>query len=432
MLTKEQNDTLTHIGVGTPMGEMMRRYWIPALLDSELPEPDGEPRTIFLLGEELVAFRQTDGQIGVVGARCAHRRAHLFFGRNEDCGLRCVYHGWKYDLNGQCIDMPNEPAESNFKDRVRIPAYPTYETGGVIWVYMGPPAKQPAPPHFEWTQVEEPFRSVTKVHQECNWLQGLEGGIDSSHTNFLHGIPPHKRWSAEDSNPMARARSYSLAPKIEVVPTEYGYTYAGIRPMGEEGNFVRAYHWIAPWTQLRPGASDGEPLVHGHFWVPMDDHNTMVWNFTYTFGQHPLNDDEKKQAGLGNVLGEDVDATTFRSYANASNNYLIDRQVQKNDTYTGIPGTNTQDRAIQETMGPIADRTLERLGTADRAIITARRQLLAAVAAMQAEGADPPGADDSYYKLRSVQSVLPKDAHWLEQLKPRLFQLEEQPLGSTP
>jgi phenylpropionate dioxygenase-like ring-hydroxylating dioxygenase large terminal subunit len=280
MLTKEQNDTLTHIGVGTPMGEMMRRYWIPALLDSELPEPDGEPRTIFLLGEELVAFRQTDGQIGVVGARCAHRRAHLFFGRNEDCGLRCVYHGWKYDLNGQCIDMPNEPAESNFKDRVRIPAYPTYETGGVIWVYMGPPAKQPAPPHFEWTRVEEPFRSVTKVHQECNWLQGLEGGIDSSHTNFLHGIPPHKRWSAEDSNPMARARSYSLAPKIEVVPTEYGYTYAGIRPMGEEGNFVRAYHWIAPWTQLRPGASDGEPVLHCHVWVPMDDHNTMGCNFT--------------------------------------------------------------------------------------------------------------------------------------------------------
>jgi hypothetical protein len=172
-----------------------------------------------------------------------------------------------------------------------------------------------------------------------------------------------------------------------------------------------------------------EPMVHGHFWVPMDDHNTMVWNFSYTYGATPLDEDEKKQAGLGNVMGEDVDPRTFRSYANASNNYLIDREVQKNDTYTGIKGTNTQDRAVQETMGPIADRTLERLGTADRAIITARRQLLAAIKAME-EGADPPGADDSYYKLRSVQGVMAKDAHWLDELKARLFQLEEQTAGA--
>jgi phenylpropionate dioxygenase-like ring-hydroxylating dioxygenase large terminal subunit len=430
MLTKEQNETLTRVGPGTPMGEMMRRYWIPALLDYEVAEPDGEPAILNLLGEELVAFRQTDGQIGVVGARCAHRRAHLFFGRNEDCGLRCVYHGWKYDINGQCIDMPNEPVESNFKDKVRIPAYPAYETGGVVWVYMGPPEKQPPPPLFEWTQVEEPYRSVTKVIQESNWLQGLEGGIDSSHTNFLHGIPPHKQYSAEDPSVMNRARRISMAPVIQVVPTDYGYTYAGIRTLGDEGNYVRAYHWIAPWTQLRPGSMDGQPTVHGHFWVPMDDYNTMVWNFTYTFGEKPLNEHEKKQAGLGNVLGEDVDAKTFRSFANARNNYLIDREVQKNETYTGITGTNTQDRAIQETMGPIADRTLERLGTADRAIITARRQLLAAVKAMQEEGADPPGADDSYYRLRSIQDVLPKDSHWLNELKARLFQLEEAAAGA--
>src|SRR5438067_3484570 len=279
MLTDEQNETLTRVGAGTPMGELMRRFWIPTLLDWELPEPDCPPVEVRLLGEDLVAFRQTDGKVGMVSAYCAHRRANLFWGRNEENGIRCVYHGWKFDLTGRCIDMPSEPETSNFKDKVQIPAYPTHEVGGVVWTYMGPPAKKPAPPLFEWTQVPPTHRAMSKVIQECNWLQALEGGIDSSHINFLHGgQPPGKR---NDTNTvMGRAREVSLAPEIEVVPTDYGYTYAGIRPMGEEGNYVRGYHWIAPWTQLRPG---GETGTSSHMWIPIDDYKTMVYNIHWTF-----------------------------------------------------------------------------------------------------------------------------------------------------
>jgi len=430
MLTQEQNDTLTRVGPGTPMGNMMRRYWIPALLDWEVSEPDGEPVIINLLGEELVAFRQTDGRIGVVEARCAHRRAHLFFGRNEDCGLRCIYHGWKFDITGQCVDMPNEPEISNFKDKVRIAAYPTYETGGIVWVYMGPSENEPPPPLFDWTQVEEGHRTCMKVIQECNWLQGLEGGIDSTHTSFLHGIPPHKRY--DGSTVMGRARNVSMSADIQVVPTDYGYTYAGIRDMGDDKHYVRGYHWVAPWTQLRPdgGMNSGRaPGVHGHFWVPMDDYRTMVWNFGYTLGDEPLDEEEKNQAGLGNSYDLDVDRKTFQSFKNASNNWMIDREDQKNNSYTGIKGTNTQDRMVQETMGPILDRTLERLGTADRAIITARRILLNGVRRVE-DGGDPPGVSPTYYNLRAVQRVIPKSSHWLEAMKGALYEGEVEPVAA--
>jgi phthalate 4,5-dioxygenase oxygenase subunit len=424
MLTQEQNETLTRTSAGTPMGDLMRRYWIPVLLDWELSEPDGPPVMVTLLGEELVAFRQTDGRVGLVAAHCAHRRAHLFYGRNEEDGIRCVYHGWKFDISGQCVDMPNEPEVSRFRDRVRIPAYSTYEAGGVIWAYMGPKEKQPAPPLYEWTQVPQSFRTCTKVVQECNWLQAFEGGIDSSHINFLHGGKPPAA-ALDTSTVMGRARSVSLATDVQVVPTDYGYAYAGIRTMADEGDYVRAYHWIAPWTQLRPNQLNAsKPRISGHMWVPIDDYNTMVWNFSYTFGKEELTERERTQEGTGNAFGPEVDPVTFRSFQTAANHYQIDRQEQKTRTYSGIKGTNTQDRAVQEGMGRIADRTLERLGTADRAIITSRRQLLQAVRSVQ-EGNDPPGVAPTYYKLRSIEKVLPKGSNWLEAMAPYIFQLED-------
>jgi phenylpropionate dioxygenase-like ring-hydroxylating dioxygenase large terminal subunit len=407
------------------MGELMRRYWVPALFSWEVPEPDCPPVTVKLLGEELVAFRDTNGVVGVVGARCAHRRAHLFWGRNEECGIKCVYHGWKFDIEGRCTDMPSEPEESNFKDKVRIPAYPTHEAGGVVWAYMGPPERRPAPPLFEWTQVPEEHLGISKIWQQCNWLQALEGGIDTVHTNFLHGgLPPGRRH--DDNTVAGRARNTSLAPQVEVVPTDYGYVYAGIRTMGDEGNYVRAYHWVLPWYQLRPLQTNSpKPRVSGHIWVPMDDENTMVYNWTYTFGQEPLDERERRLTGSGNELYADIDVeNNFRSVRNADNRYLIDRELQRTETYSGITGLNTQDRAIQESMGEIADRTLERLGTTDRAIINARRTLLKAIKTVQ-DGGDPPGASPTYYKLRSIEKVLPKDVSWFDAMKAELFQLEE-------
>ena len=153
MLNREENEIIVHTGPGTPMGEVMRRYWLPALLSWELDEPDGTPVRVKLVGEELIAFKDTDGKVGLLDNYCPHRRASLFFGRNEECGLRCVYHGWKFDIEGNCVDMPSEPAESNFKDKVKIKSYPCLDMGGVIWTYMGPSEKQPPPPKFEWTQV---------------------------------------------------------------------------------------------------------------------------------------------------------------------------------------------------------------------------------------------------------------------------------------
>jgi nitrite reductase/ring-hydroxylating ferredoxin subunit len=434
MLTLEQSETLTRVGPGTGMGNLMRRYWVPAVLSWELADADSEPLMVRLLGEDLVAFRQTDGRVGLIGARCAHRRAHLFYGRNEENGLRCVYHGWKFDVAGQCVDMPNEPDASNFKDKVRIPAYPTYECGGVVWCYMGPAEKQPAPPLFEWTQVPPTHRGMSKVVQECNWLQALEGGIDSSHTNYLHsGLPPGKRHN--DNDPMGRARNNSGAVTVEVVPTDYGYSYAGLRDMGNEvTNFVRAYHWIMPWYQIRPG---GESSCNGHMWVPMDDENTMVFNLNWTWPEAPARAnlptgelpiykrDAMEPVGGGNEFVADVDIEhNFYSLRNAENKYLIDRELQRNETYTGITGINVQDRAVQESMGATADRTLERLGTTDRAIINARRTLMKAIKIVQ-DGGDPPGVAPTYYKLRSIQHVLPKEAVWFEALKAELFQLDE-------
>ena len=185
MLSREENELVTRVGEGTPMGNTLRRYWIPALLSREIAEPDGPPTRVRLLGEDLVAFRDSEGRIGLLDELCPHRRASLFFGRNEDCGLRCVYHGWKFDVSGACIDMMNEPEENDFRHKVRLTAYPTAELGGIIWAYLGPVEHMPPLPKFAWTQAPESHRHVTKVIQECNWLQGLEGGIDTSHAPIM-------------------------------------------------------------------------------------------------------------------------------------------------------------------------------------------------------------------------------------------------------
>jgi phenylpropionate dioxygenase-like ring-hydroxylating dioxygenase large terminal subunit len=438
MLTNELNDKLTHVGPGTPMGNLMRRYWVPALLSWEVPEPDSPPVEVRLLGENLVAFRDTQGVVGLVSAYCAHRRVSLFWGRNEESGIRCVYHGWKFDVTGACVDMPSEPASSNFKDKVTIPAYPTHEAGGVVWAYMGPPELRPEPPLFEWTQVPASQRALSKVLQETNWLQALEGGIDTVHSNFLHGgRPPGMKYDTNTAR--GRANNFSTAPILEVVPTDYGYSYAGIRSMGDEGtNYVRAYHLVFPWTQLR---ATGNGRIAGHMWVPIDDYNCMVYNWHYEYEHSELNArsrspsarpidanplwyrDAELMVGAGNDFGFDVDPDDgFRSIRNRTNRYMIDREVQRTENYTGIQGINTQDRAVQESMGYIADRSLERLGTTDRAIITARRLLLQAVEKVE-RGENPPGVAPTYYKLRAIERVLPASAHWFGEMKSDLYQL---------
>jgi phthalate 4,5-dioxygenase len=409
MLTHDDNERVTHVGRGTPMGETMRRYWIPALLAWELPEPDCAPVRVKLLGEELVAFRDTQGRIGLLEERCPHRLASLFLARNEECGLRCVYHGWKFDVEGRCVDMMNEPESLGFAHKIRTTAYPTVEAGGVIWAYLGPADQRPPLPHFAWTQVRPTHLHVSKVIQESNWLQGVEGGIDTSHVPILHRVltADSKRPGFNPNDPFVRGK----APTLELDVTDYGYRYAGIRPLGGGEVHVRAYHFILPFHQIRPGRTGAGHFtaVAGHMWVPMDDVTTMVYNWEYSTTE-PLTDEDRLERRLGNGP-LDVDQTTFRSRRNRANNYLQDRHVQRTETFTGIDGVNAQDRAVQESMGPIVDRSREHLGPADRAVIQARRLLLQAIKTVEA-GGTPPGVESTYYPLQPAEAVTSADADW--------------------
>ena len=415
MLTKEENVLVTRTGPGTPMGDVMRRYWVPAALSSELPEPDGAPLRVQLLGEKLVAFRDTSGKVGLVDEFCAHRRASLFLGRNEESGLRCIYHGWKYDVRGNCLETPTEPAGSSFKDKIHLKAYPTLEMGGLIWAYMGPKEKTPVPPKFEWTQVSETHRHLSKMWQECNWLQALEGAIDTAHASFLH-----RALTPNTTRPGLKGYwERSQTPKLEVDLTDYGYVYAAIRPLGQEEIYVRTYHYVMPFHQFFPSqighagtaAKFKKLMVRGHIFVPINDSNCMVYNWTYTYGENSFTEEEQKE--LDRHIGSSSDERTvdYRKVRNKENNWLIDRQVQKSETYTGIEGINTQDHAIQESMGPIVDRTQEHLGSTDKAIVAARLLLLQAVKAVE-KNADPLGIGSSYYRIRAIEKVLPQGAEW--------------------
>jgi len=421
MLTHEENELITRIGPDTPMGTTMRRYWIPALLAWELPEPDCPPVRVKLLGEDLVAFRDTEGRVGLLDEYCPHRRASLFFGRNEECGLRCVYHGWKFDVSGRCVDMMNEPEELSFKQKIRQPAYPTVEMGGLIWAYMGPPDLMPPLPKFAWTQSPPTHRHVSKVIEECNWLQALEGGIDTSHAPILHRLITTKsaRAGISPANPFVRGK----APALVVDLTDWGYQYAGIRPLDAADMHIRTYHFVLPFHQIRPyQIHGGLPAVAGHIWVPMDDATCMVYNWHHSTTQEPLDEEDRLERRSGNGPHH-VDQTTFRSKASRQNNYLLDRQVQKTETFTGIDGINTQDRGIQESMGAIVDRSKEHLGPADKAIIQARRLLLGAIKDVQA-GHAPRGINPTYYALRASEGVLPRDADWREALTPEMATAE--------
>lgn len=403
MLSREDNDTLCRVGPGTPMGELFRRYWLPALLASELPRPDGDPVRLRLLGEDLVAFRDSSGRVGVLGDHCPHRGASLYFGRNEEHGLRCVYHGWKFDVNGACVDMPNERPESNFRHRVRHASYPAAESGDLVWVYLGPPGLKPELPRFEWATVPSSHRHVAKWLQETNWAQGMEGEIDTSHVSFLH------RFMDPAAAPYTRAVRTALMardgrPKIQLKATDYGFTYGARRTIGDGTYYWRVTQWLLPMYSLIPTA---EYPIQGRAWVPIDDEHT--WTFGYEYNpDRALTPEEVAAIESGETFPPRLIPGTFKPLANKSNDYLIDREKQRTHNYTGIWGVNEQDRSLQESMGPIFDRSREHLGTADLAVIQARRILLQAARDLQ-DGKPPitPYQGD-LYRVRSYDTVDPE------------------------
>jgi phthalate 4,5-dioxygenase len=419
MLSKEDNELVTRVGPGTPMGNLMRQYWLPAMLSSELPHADSDPLRVMLLGERLIAFRDSNGKVGLLHNNCPHRGASLFFGRNEEAGLRCVYHGWKFSTDGTCLDMPNEPAESDFKHKVRAVAYPTRERGGIVWAYMGPRQEPPPLPDLEPNMLPDDQTVLSAVQRECNWLQGLEGDIDTSHLGFLHlgAVQP------EDTRPgtFAYYTVNDRAPRYQVVDTEYGAMYGAYRPGLDGQQYWRFAQFLFPCYAMIPTGVLGLQVL-ARAWVPMDDEHMMFFSMGSQAAQAQMTNVNANRRMVRSRPGEEVVPNTsdwygrFRLAANASNDYRIDRDKQRRrEDFTGIPGIHTQDQAITESMGTIYDRSKERLGTSDVMVIRVRRRLLEAARALEERGLTPPGVDrPEIYGVRSGGAFLPVGADWIE------------------
>jgi phthalate 4,5-dioxygenase oxygenase subunit len=414
MLTHAENELLCRVEGDAPMGQLMRRHWLPALMIEEVREADGTPVRVKLLGEELVAFRNTEGRVGIVGEFCPHRRASLVFGRNEECGLRCIYHGWKVDVDGNVVEMASEPAESRLAEKVKHISYPTQEAGGFVWVYMGPAESMPEFQAPAFAPNPTTKVSIVKMHVPTNWAQILEGAIDSAHSSSLHStdMPPARVESNTVSNDGLWQRpSTDKAPRLQVQLTRYGMRYAAIRrPIFKAAthDYTRITTFIAPITVLIP-PNNKYSLVQ--LSAPMDDTNTMFYFVAWSDGEGI--DQEAFRKLCGAQVGIDVDSD-FRKFRNVANSFKQDRKAMKLGDYTGIRGIPNQDMAMWETMGPIADRSNERLGASDVAIVQFRRLMLDAVRRFQA-GEPAIGTAEqniAHVKLRSFEGVVPKEINW--------------------
>ncbi len=419
MLSRDDNEMLVRVGPGTGMGEFFRLFWIPFLLSKDLVA-DGRPKRVRLLGEDLVAFRASDNTIGLLDHACPHRGAPLAFARNEECGLRCVYHGWKFDIAGRVTDMPAEPARSRFKDNVRLKAYPCRERNGVVWTYMGPEKENLPPlPNFEWNLVSPEQVHVSLRVQECNWMQALEGDIDSAHAAFLHG--------RIDSQGRMKRLLYvrDRRPTFDVMRQEFGLSIAARRAL-EDGNvYWRVNQFVLPFYTLTPPQS-AFPELSGHAWVPIDDENTLVLMFSY----HPneplyektrrLFEDGHKGRETGHpsqgAMRADDASRPYAGYWTSftrENDFKLDYESQLTTWFSGIPGLWVQDAACQSGLGPVYDRTRERLGVSDSGIVMARRVLLEAAKAHRQHGTVPSVVSrPDLSMVRAVALQLTPDESW--------------------
>ena len=417
MTTQGENDLLTRVGPDTPMGTLMRQFWLPACLSSEVLA-DGDPVRLMLLGEKLIAFRDSAGQIGVLDHRCPHRCASLFFGRNEEGGLRCVYHGWKFDTAGNCLDMPNLPAEQDFRHKVKAKAYKVAERGGLVYVYMGERETAPPLPALEATLCPPDETDLYARLRECNWLQALEGDIDTSHFSFLHT----GKVVAEDiaADHPDRFQLLNRAPHYHVQSTDWGTMYAAYRPAQPGHLYYRFAHFVLPFWTLFPNGPLNDNII-AQAWVPMDDTHTMSFNLSWKRRIQPL---EVKRSGEPIPFLDRVDRTLpntadwfgrWRMPGNQGNDYLIDRDAQRTVSYSGIASVFSQDSAVTESMGEISDRTLEHLAPSDRMIVVTRRRLLDAVRAWSENGAIPAVLDNPGMcnGARSGEIIAPAGQPWI-------------------
>ncbi len=399
MLSVLDNELLTRTGAGTPMGRLMRRYWLPVMLSSELPAPDAPPRRVRVMGEDLVGFRDTNGRLGLLAEHCSHRGTSLFYGRNEECGLRCIYHGWKYDVDGNVVDTPAEPGGSKLGPKVKHTAYPCHEVAGLIWAYMGPKEHQPLFPNYLFAEAPPENVWVTKCILECNYLQGLEGEVDSAHLSFLH-----KEWGPDSADDRQGLFQQDTVPSYEIEETDFGLRLVALRAAGPGEQYVRVTSFVMPVTCW----INGRGTKAAHIYVPIDD--THTWRIDMGVLDRPAT---AADASRAEEIGPD-----FRKVRNIGNDYLQDRERQRESDFTGISVFLNEDAAATESMGPLFDRSGEHLGVSDRGVIALRRYLLSAVRSL-ADGGEPPHqvTDPRRNDMRHIDTiaeVIPAAEHWRE------------------
>ena len=415
MLTQDENQLLCRVEGDAPMGQLMRRHWVPAVLSEQVAAPDCDPVRVRLFGEDLVAFRDSRGRLGVLGEFCAHRKASLAFGRNEECGLRCLYHGWKFDVDGNVVEMPSEPAASGFAERVEHKAYPTEEAGGFVWIYMGPREEKPAFEPPPWAPTPDQRVSIMKIDLPCNWAQIMEGQIDSAHSSSLHSsdMRPARVTTAGALDTHWTRPSTDKNPRIQVQLTNYGMRYAAIRrPIqnAQTHDYVRITTYVAPFTALIPPNSSYNVAS---VIVPKDDTSSYFHFIAWGDPATCIDTDSWRIFCVASV-GAELDQDFRPILRHAANNYLQDRKAMREGSFTGLPGIPNQDIAMWESMGAIADRTSERLGASDIAVIQFRRLMLDAAARFVAGhgtiGRVAPHLPQA--RLRSYQGVVPKSEDW--------------------
>jgi len=425
MLSHEDNELLARIGPGTGTGDLMRQYWMPILISHELPHPDCAPLRVKVLGEALIAFRTSEGRVGLLGEHCPHRGASLYFARSENCYLQCVYHGWKFDADGNCLETPNEPPEGNLHTRVRAKSYPCLERNGIVWAYLGNSEAAPPLPNIEWNTVPEGNVHVTKRLQYCNWAQTLEGGIDSSHGSFLHGLQTQDAYTGNDR----RGWLYVMGdkhPRFAVEDTDYGLAIGARRDAENDQHYWRITQFLMPFYTMIPPYGP-KPVMHGHAFVPMDDEHTMVWTVTWhptrTLTREDILPDTPQLQKLGgglhvtDMLPKSSEAGgAWRPSAHKGNDYFMDRSANHGERFMSVPGVALQDAAVQESMGTIYDRRNENLGTADAGIVRFRRRLLQAARALREQNIPPAGAQTpDAYRVRPAAVLMARDTHsWVE------------------
>lgn len=411
MLNRQDNELICRVGPGTPMGDMMRRYWHPVCTSEQLSVPDAAPLRVRLLGEDYVAFRDTAGKVGFLDELCMHRGASLALGRVEEGGIRCLYHGWKFDVSGNVLETPNH-SDPKYRARLKAPSYPVREEGGLVWAYVGPKEHQPEFSRYAFMDAKAEHRTMLRVNMSCNYLQLVEGGEDSSHVGVLHTNMARPGWkdgeftpNADVVNP-ATLSSNDLEPVLKMAETAFGFQYVALRKTAKRGvRNARVVPFIVPYGRVIPA-----PAFQFHvFEVPDDDTHTSTYIVAH--GKAPISQDKIVELlGLNDTRLYDRKSCVYS--ATWANSFGQNREAMK-ESWTGLGGVEVEDAAIALSQGPLYDRSKEHLVPADQAVMRVRRVLLDSLKRVAA-GQPPVGVGVDMRGVSACDADIEDGADWLD------------------